>query len=335
MTIEKHGNKWRIRQKVDGKLHMVTVDHKPTKSEAMTILSENIRKRQPDKHNMTFTEAARLYIESKENILSPSTVQGYEKILKHLPEDLKTAKLGSLTALSVQKTVSGLSVEKSPKTVRNYSSFIMAVLKSAGADISAPLLPQKERKTAYIPTESDVRAIFKLAEGTRWEVPFHLAALGLRRSEICALTVDDLEGDTLHVNKALVPDKDNNYVIKTTKTEDSTRDITVPHLLAEKIRKQGYVFDGLPHTLTNALYRHCDKLGIPRFSVHKLRHFFASYMHHLGFTDKQIQEAGGWKTDHVLKSVYQHAMEMEEAKKKMSRAIAALDFSTVKKTGTD
>jgi integrase len=67
-----------------------------------------------------------------------------------------------------------------------------------------------------------------------------------------------------------------------------------------------------------------EKLGIPRFSIHKLRHFFASYMHQQGFTDKQIQEAGGWHTDHVMKTVYQHAMDVDAAKRRMAGHIEGL-----------
>ena len=65
-----------------------------------------------------------------------------------------------------------------------------------------------------------------------------------------------------------------------------------------------------------------DAAGLPHFSLHKLRHFFASYMHELGFSDKQIQAAGGWSTDMVMKRVYTHAMEMETAKKDMAQNLA-------------
>ena len=66
------------------------------------------------------------------------------------------------------------------------------------------------------------------------------------------------------------------------------------------------------------------KLSIPRFPFHKLRHFFASYMHDLGYTDKQIQEFGGWKTDNMMKSVYQHEMEMDKVKENISDNLSGL-----------
>jgi integrase len=64
--------------------------------------------------------------------------------------------------------------------------------------------------------------------------------------------------------------------------------------------------------------RALPKLGIPFFSLHKLRHFFASYSHELGYSDAVIQAIGGWETDHVMKSVYRHAMNKDQAKKNIA-----------------
>jgi integrase len=41
---------------------------------------------------------------------------------------------------------------------------------------------------------------------------------------------------------------------------------------------------------------------------HDLRHYFASYLHDKGFSDAEIMSLGGWKTDHVMKRVYRHAI---------------------------
>jgi len=50
----------------------------------------------------------------------------------------------------------------------------------------------------------------------------------------------------------------------------------------------------------------------------------ASYLHNQGVTDKQIQAVGGWKTDHVMKTVYQHEMEMEKAKDKIADILSQI-----------
>lgn len=324
MTIEKHGNKWRIRQTVDGHLYMISVDHKPTKAEAMTLMSAEFSHPTAYKPDHTFADAAEVYINSKNNVLSPSTIRGYNIILKGLPEGFRSARLGTITAMMVQTTINDLAAKKTPKTVKNWASFIMAVLRSADLDIKQPKLPQKEKKSPYIPTEDDVKAIFAAVKNTQYEVPYALASLGLRLSELCALQLSDLDGCILHITKALVMGEDDELVLKAPKTTDSTRDIVIPSDLADLIRQQGFIYKGQPQSLTKHLYILQDKLGMPRFSIHKLRHFFASYMHQQGFTDKQIQEAGGWRTDNIMKTVYQHAMEMDAAKQAMAGKISGL-----------
>ena len=110
----------------------------------------------------------------------------------------------------------------------------------------------------------------------------------------------------------------NEWVIKQTKTEDSTRTIQIPDYLADKIREQGYVYDGFPGMIYKHLIDTQKKLNIEHFSLHKMRHFFCSYMHNLGYTDKQIQEMGGWKSTETINQIYKHSMEMDKAKKSMS-----------------
>ena len=117
--------------------------------------------------------------------------------------------------------------------------------------------------------------------------------------------------------KALVQNEKKEWVIKKTKTESSTRTIVIPDHVADMLRTNGF-YEGSPENLYFCLRRAQKRLGMPLFPLHKLRHFFASYMHDLGYSDKQIQEFGGWKTSDVMKTVYQHAMEMDKAKLSMA-----------------
>ena len=113
-------------------------------------------------------------------------------------------------------------------------------------------------------------------------------------------------------------DENDKWVVKNTKTTESTRTIKIPNELADRIKEKGYIYKGYPGSIYNHLMRVEDKLGIEHFSLHKLRHFFASYAHNLGYTDKQIQSFGGWKTDNVMKTVYLHEMEMDKAKESIA-----------------
>ena len=160
-----------------------------------------------------------------------------------------------------------------------------------------------------IPTDSDIKRILDYARGTKFEIALTLATFGLRRSEICALTPEDLDGNMLTVNKALVQGADKKWSVKTTKTEAGTRTIYIPDNLADLIRKQGYVYDGYPNSIVCYLQKVQKKLGIPKFSLHKLRHYYASMSHAIGIPDSYIMQSGGWKTDSTLKQVYRHALD--------------------------
>lgn len=94
--------------------------------------------------------------------------------------------------------------------------------------------------------------------------------------------------------KAKVLDKDNNWIIKQiTKNEEGMRTIAVPDFVTGMIRQQGYIYKGHPNTLLKHRTKIQDSLGIPHFSFHKLRHYYASMAHSIGMPDAYIMAAGG------------------------------------------
>lgn len=323
MTIEKRANgNYRIVEMRNGIRYRITVDHKPTKAEAKKLLEDKIG---AFSDKTVFKKAAESYIESKSNVLSPSSIRGYKTIIKcQITDEFLNMPIERIDLPCIQILINTLSNTYAPKTVKNVSAFVMSVLKFYGSDVKSPTLPPKKPKQDYIPSEEDIKRILAEVKGTQYEVPFILGTLGLRRSEICALEKEDLKGNVLTINKALVLNERNEWTLKdTTKTEKSTRTVIIPDYVAELIREKG-ACPCTPHSLYWKLQRVQMSLGIPRFPFHKLRHFFASYMHNLGYSDKQIQEFGGWKTDNIMKSVYQHAMSMNEVKENMSNNIGNL-----------
>ena len=324
MTIDKHGNKWRVRQQYQGQNYSVSFDHKPSKTEAMRAISDRIGQAPAAGRDKTFRMACDAYLEAKANILSPSTLKEYTRTARALPDAFSAKHLTAITYLDVQKVINDYAAYLNPKTVANYANFIMAVLKSQDINIKAPQLPQRIKFTPYIPTAEDIQKVLSDLSGTEHELPIMLCCFGLRRSEVCALTLADLEGNKLTINKAMVKDKDKHWVIKGTKTTDSTRTIVIPDDLAELIRSKGYIYKYNPENIYKALQRAQDRTGVPRFQLHKLRHFFASFLHDKGYSDKQIQEMGGWRTDNVMKAVYQHAMDLGQSKERAAADIGAI-----------
>lgn len=316
MKIEKlpSGN-YRVRKMYKGKTYTVVFDHKPTQKEAIQLLAVEMDNVKEVRQQLTFKAAAESYIESKENVLSPSTIREYTGTIKRLSSEFASKNISDITAMDIQWEINQFAKDRSPKTVRNYHGFISSVMKTFRPNLVInTTLPQKVKTEPYIPSDEDIKQILKAAAGTNYEVPIMLACFGMRRSEICALTLDDISGNIITINKAMVLDKNNNWVIKNNpKTEESTRDIWVPDELIELINQKGSIYDGHPNDITDYLDALQKKLGMEHFSVHKLRHYYASMSHSLGIPDSYIMKSGGWKSDNILKSVYRHAMKDKEA----------------------
>ena len=323
MTIDKlPSGSYRIRYTKNGKRCSITVPYRPSKKEAFDIVENRIN---DVREGMTFEEAAEKYISAKENVLSPASVREYRSMLRNIPEDFRQTDIAKIDDYTLQQFVNEHSADHSPKSTHNVCGFICAVIRLfyPKSTIYATL-PKKPRTEHYTPTKDDVTRILKEAEGTKYYIPIYLATLSLRSSEICALTLFDLKGDDLTINKALVR-SDQGFVLKNTpKTDKSNRTIRIPHDLAEKIRQNGGIYNGYPQQIDKFLFRTQKRLGIPHFGVHRLRHFFASYSHELGYSDAIIQAVGGWSTDNVMKSVYRHAMNRDQANESL---VTDFDFS--------
>ena len=331
MKIEKRdsGN-YRVRKMYKGQIYTVSFDHKPTQKEAMLAMADELQKVQTKYESMDFQAAAEKYIDSKRNVLSPSTARLYKVTLNVLSKKFKSINIHDITVMDIQAEVNRLAKDHSPKTVRNYHGFISAVLGAFRPEMKIyTTLPQKIKSDPYIPSDEDVKMILEHAKGTEYEVPLILACYGLRRSEICALTLGDLEGNVLHINKAKVFAGEGEWVEKGTKTTSSTRYIFIPVQVAELIKEKGYVFKGHPNSISDYLGRIEDRLGIPRFTMHKLRHYFASKMSALNIPEADIMRMGGWETDHVMKSVYRHSMmdRDDQAKKEAAEKLQNVLFS--------
>ena len=317
MKVEKRSkNTYRIQKMIGGKRYSINFDHKPSQAEIMRSLLE-IEETAPVKGS--FLACANSYIKSKDKVISPSTIKGYTSILKALPNDFKRLEIARITQIDIQTVINDYAADHSPKTTRNVHGFISAVLRQFRPDMNIyTTLPQKSVYEHYTPSEDDIKKILDACKGDPfYHIPFQLGIMGLRRSEVCALTLDDISGNTLTINKALVKDVNNQWIVKQTKTNAGTRKIYIPDSLVKEIMEYGKIFDGNPTTLLYGLNKYQDKLGIPRFRFHDLRHFFCSYAHDHGISEQTIMETGGWASAETLRRIYRHGMNVEAAQKQL------------------
>ncbi len=326
MNITKLKNGYRVRETKNGKAYSINLDHRPTQKEARELL-DDLQKVDPilaDRHGMTFCEAYEGFCSAKASILSPSTLKGYRTAFRGLPAWFTQMELARIDRTHVQKVVNDFSRDHSPKTVKNQYGLVSAILHFYDCRECPVTLPQAQREDVYIPSEQDVARLLQVASGTKYEVALRLGIHGLRRSEIMALTLDDLSEDNwLTINKALVEGV-GGKVLKTTKTTKSTRTIQIDPDLADLIRQQGFIYDGSGTRLSMIITSFEEAAGLPHFSFHKLRHFYASYMHSMGVPDQDILDGGGWETDKVMKSVYRHSLDHEQKQKEMAALISKI-----------
>ena len=177
-------------------------------------------------------------------------------------------------------------------------------------------LPAKKRPELYCPSDDDVKKLLEHIKGTDLEIAVMLAAFGpLRRGEICALTSDDIHGNTITVSKSMVQGPDNQWYIKQPKTYGSYREIDFPDFVIDRIKDiNGKIVNATPSRISGLFIKAITETDVPRFRFHDLRHYAASIMHAIGVPDQYILKRGGWISDNVMKSVYRNAIDSETVK---------------------
>jgi len=297
---------------VDGKRHYesFTAD---TKRESEYLAAEfAVDKKARTKCNYTFKEARGKYIESKSNILSPASIRGYLQMSSYY-SGIDSIRIKDFDSKVVTAWVNNFSKTHSPKTVRNAYGLVSAVLKEYAPNLQVSVtMPQKVKPKYYVPTDEDVQAIIRhySEHDADMLLSVYLAAFGtLRRSEICALNTNDIAGNTIHINKAMVKNANREFEVKTTKTVSSDRYVSLPNFVIHQFPSSGNIVSITPDAITHRFGRTLARLQIQRFRFHDLRHYAASIMHAIGVPDQYIMQRGGWGSDTVLKQVYRGTMD--------------------------
>ena len=309
----------------------------PTKPELLRKMDE-IKKETPktiDALSLTVGAAVDAYIDRRRAELSPSTINGYCKIRHEAFPALMNLKLSALTDEVCQKAIDNSGC--SPKTVVNRWNLVHAAIKEAKKNIDLSVrLPSVKRKRLDMPEADALQLLFKQIEGTPLEIPVLLAAVcGLRRSEIAALDYAkdvDYQKGLIFINKALVTDENNNFVLKDTKTTAGTRTVPCPAWVLDKLAEARDNPDYVTYRVNTisskftAIARQCSV----NCTFHGLRHYYASIMSALNIPEQYQMERMGHSTPYMLHR-YQEYLRSKEAEVNaaLMSALDALDPNAI------
>ena len=296
-----------------------------TKKEAEYLAAEfkMDKERLSDVARWTVGEACDKYIEMKRAVLSPATIQGYEKIRKKNFHDLMSVPLRKVTEKTLVDAVQAemrrdnrRGGQLSAKSVQNAYGLISAVLgwylpgKTFRVD-----LPKVPRKIRTLPEPQD---IYNAVRGDRIELAVLLAMwLSFTMSELRGLTKSkSIDGDYLTIREVVVVVHGQDVRKQLAKTDTRIRRHRMPQYIKEMIDavEGDVIVPYTPSILLKGLKRCLRAADVPEITFHDLRHVSASVMAVLRIPDKYAQERGGWSSDRVMKSVYTETFDDERKK---------------------
>lgn len=277
--------------------------------------------KEKDRARVKLADALEQYVETcRCTGMSPTTIRMYDSVRRNHFKDISGKYLDSLTLRDLQKWINALSKSLAPKTIRNALGMLSATLRVNGVrlDLDALRMPEAQKQEVEIVSDDDLRRLLdSIAGDNDLYIAVCMAALmGLRRSEICALTWGDISVTSdgtalLSVNKALVLDEENMHVIKQPKTHAGTRCLVIPPTLYADLKSRRQLRPQLvsitPDSITHRYARAAERLGLPtRF--HALRHYHASVMLREGVPEKYICADMGHASFDMVRRVYGHVM---------------------------
>lgn len=319
---------WRVRVSDPETGKRISITASTEKAANYKALEFEMGKDRKARTGKTVGEAIDDYIEMKDGVLSPTTIQNYRKIRRLSLEGLMDVPLKNLTQSQIQNAINDeckkistrTGKKQSSKSIHNTYGLLSAALAAECPDFALKTtLPAKQKRLIELPPAID---IIRAVKGTDVELPVLLALwLSLSMSEIRGLTVSAIHGNVLYIDQVIVDAYGTAIVKEATKAYERTRAHRIPNEIMTLIRRtaayqsgDGFLITTNRQTIIKRFHRCLAVAGVPRITFHQLRHLNASVMLALGVPNLYAQERGGWSTDQTLKSVYQHTFSAERVR---------------------
>ena len=314
---------WRIQLRAEGE--SVTEDTAAKcVAKARAIRAGFIEQKKKTGAKISLGDAIEKYISDNNKIFSPSTKRGYYGIRRNNFQEYMDVDIKTFT--DWQAMVNEEASRYAPHTVKNAWSLVSSVLKANKIPVPEIHKPKKKKRKVLRPFLSflQIPKFCEIIYGEECELGALLALSSLRRSELCAITANNIseDGKVIYVSGAIVPDETHKFVHKDDqKTEKSDRRVPVfiPRLreLLLKVDRSSddFLVHWNPDALTKRINVLCTRAGLPAVGLQGLRRTFASLGHHLGLTELEVMEIGGWTN---FKTIHEHYLLLDEMEKDIS-----------------
>lgn len=364
MSIEyREENKFRFRVRKDGINYSQNYIYESDKSLSEKDLKEkNYPKAVTDAHkkfevdimrdnvgyneNMKFLELSQLVLDEyvRPNLRVNTQDLYISLVNNHLVPALGNKSLSKIKPLHIQKMINEKAKTLTPNTVRgifreankifNKAIEWKLIINNPCKNITLPKAP----KTNYMELLSNEN-INKLISAINGQEPMYKTIFsialysGMRESEILALHMKDIKGDSITVDKQftfVIKDGKKKRDIVDTKTDNSVRTVYIPKFLTDIIKeynsnmkivsKDGIMFYNSktkkPYT-RRMVVKTFDKMleanNIPDIRFHDLRHLYATMALNSGASVVSVARNMGDTIETVLKN-YTHGIEEEQQK---------------------
>lgn len=286
----------------------------------------------PPPEKLKLSDAMDIYIASKSNVLSPSTIRAYKSLREHRFQNCMDWDLND-SSLNWQMAVNFEAADVLPQTLGNAWHLIATVFKFHGLQPPKVTLPKKIKTGRPFLRYDEIPKFLEAVKGKDVELGALLALNSLRLSEIIALKPTDIspDGKTVSVHASRVLNSNNELVYReVNKTISSTRlvRVVVPRLQELLVQaaqsSDEYIFDWTSKKTHDHINRICRRAGLPEVGVHGLRHSFASLGYHLNWKKKSTMDVGGWSNSQIVDSVYTHNADLEDDLNRMEKFYKSL-----------
>ena len=270
---------------------------------------------------LIFGELFEEYINAKESELSPATVRNLHDILRYRFKDAMDL---DIRIINFQKLIDYEATLISPSSLTTVWHSVKPMFAYFGLETPEIKLPKVTSKEEDFLDSTQIPVLLEGIKGNEYEPAILLALHSLRLSELCAVAVADIYDGFIHVNKSVIPDKDDNRLtLNKNKTEKSTRNIPVMiDRLYDVLPESGLIVKQDRSKITEHIKRICKKLGLPACSCHDLRRSFCSLCYEKGVREEYLMAYGGWSN---YATVHKYYIKLSE-KSKMENAEILRDY---------